>query len=294
MARQLRDSSTARRITKCKTACDGGSPDTLGFDRPNRSEGMDTAEAAAMVRQLIADVGSIRRDGVGFDAWRRKYHAVLDRLFGEGSKQLAAVESVNYQFSGLSTLGDSRPHIQAFQDGLHEAKGVLETIAWELEQFGVPQNVAPAAPLHDVETICSRFHHVCRQLRQRHEGRVTLDVADEYDVQDLLHALLRLYFDDVRDEEWTPSYAGGASRMDFLLKREAIVVECKKTRRGLTARKIGEELTIDIARYKSHPDCRILVCFVYDPDGQIANPSGLEHDLSTENDKFSVKVIIPH
>jgi REase_DpnII-MboI len=52
-------------------------------------------------------------------------------------------------------------------------------------------------------------------------------MKDEYDVQDSLHALLKLHFDDVRREEWTPSYAGSQSRMDFLLKREKIVVETK-------------------------------------------------------------------
>jgi hypothetical protein len=33
-------------------------------------------------------------------------------------------------------------------------------------------------------------------------------LKDEYDVQDLLYALLRIFFDDVRPEEWTPSFAG--------------------------------------------------------------------------------------
>ena len=69
-----------------------------------------------------------------------------------------------------------------------------------------------------LERIFQKFHRVARQLRNRHNGRPTLDVNDEYDVQDLLHALLKMYFDDVRPEEWTPSYAGKSARMDFLLK----------------------------------------------------------------------------
>jgi hypothetical protein len=68
-----------------------------------------------------------------------------------------------------------------------------------------------------VVTIAERFHSVVRQLRERREGRAMLEVTDEYDVQDLFHALLMIHFDDVRKEEWVPSYAGGASRMDFLL-----------------------------------------------------------------------------
>ncbi len=81
-----------------------------------------------------------------------------------------------------------------------------------------------------VERICSRFSLVSRQLGERHNSRPTIDVNDEYDVQDLLHALLKLHFDDIRPEEWTPSYAGRSSKMDFLLKSEQLVIEVKKTR----------------------------------------------------------------
>jgi hypothetical protein len=41
-----------------------------------------------------------------------------------------------------------------------------------------------------VVTIAERLHRVIRQLRERRESRPTLDVNDEYDVQDLFHALL--------------------------------------------------------------------------------------------------------
>jgi len=67
--------------------------------------------------------------------------------------------------------------------------------------------------------------------------------------------------------------------MDFLLKDEKIVIETKKTRANLRDKEIGEQLIVDIAKYKVHPDCKTLTCFVYDTDGLIANPSGLEKDL---------------
>ena len=37
----------------------------------------------------------------------------------------------------------------------------------------------------------------------------------------------------------------------------------------------ADELIIDIEHYKVHPQCRTLYCFVYDPDGCIKNPDGL-------------------
>jgi hypothetical protein len=144
-----------------------------------------------------------------------------------------------------------------------------------------------------VELLCARFHSVAKQLRQRWgNNRTTLDVKDEYDVQDLLHALLRIFFNDVRKEEGTPSFAGKSSRMDFLLPSEKVVIEAKKTRPSLTEKELGTELIDDIARYKTHPSCKKLICFVYDPDGYIANPRGIEKDLSQTGGEMEVKVII--
>ncbi|WP_253636548.1 DUF2321 domain-containing protein [Achromobacter insolitus] len=143
-----------------------------------------------------------------------------------------------------------------------------------------------------LEHICSRFHLVAKQLRTRHADRPSLLVNDEYDVQDLLHALLRIHFEDIRPEEWTPSYAGASSRVDFLLKEEQIIVEVKKTRATLKAKDVGAQLIIDIQRYRSHPDCKKLICFVYDPEGWVANPRGLENDLSRNEGDLEVKVLI--
>ena len=147
-------------------------------------------------------------------------------------------------------------------------------------------------PLEQLRSLFLRFHSVVVQLRERHDNRPTLDVSDEYDVQDLLHVLLRLYFDDIRTEEWTPSYAGKSSRVDFLLKPEQIVIEVKKTRPGLGAKEIGEQLIVDTVRYSKMDECKKLVCLVYDPENRIANPGGLESDLSGDKDGVFVEVFV--
>ena len=143
-----------------------------------------------------------------------------------------------------------------------------------------------------IEVIVNRFHAVVMQLRQRHDSRSTLDVSDEFDVQDLFHALLRLYFNDIRPEEWVPSYAGGASRSDFLLPEINAVIEIKKTRQSMSTRELGEQLIVDIAKYKKHPQCSRLICFVYDPEGRVTNPRGLENDLSACDSDIDVRTII--
>jgi hypothetical protein len=140
--------------------------------------------------------------------------------------------------------------------------------------------------------LAERLHKVVRQLRERREERPTLDVNDEYDVQDLFHALLTIHFDDIRTEEWTPSYAGGAARMDFFLPEIETVVEMKMARATMSTRQLGEQLIIDREKYKKYPGCRTLLCIVYDPEGRVANPRGVENDLNEKTDQMITRVMI--
>lgn len=169
----------------------------------------------------------------------------------------------------------------------------IESYSKEYNKVSVENNAGLCYNNKDIIiNLMNRFHLVVKQLRDRYNNRETLDVQDEYDVQDLLHSLLYIYCDDIRSEEWCPSYASKCSRQDFLLKNEKVVIETKKTRKGLDAKKLSDELIIDIARYKKHPDCDTLICFVYDPEERIKNPRGIESDLTHETDEINVIVLI--
>ena len=143
-----------------------------------------------------------------------------------------------------------------------------------------------------VKTLCCRFHSVARQLRLRGEYRATLTVEDEVDAQDLLHALLRTQFDNIEIDEWIPNYSNGASRTTLLLNDSRLAVIVKKTRSGLNAKDITEQLKVDAARYRYHGRCTTLLCFMYDPDGRIGNPQGLETSLTSVSDSFVVEVLV--
>lgn len=257
----------------------------------------DKSRSIARLQRQIAAIEHLRESYGEWDAfksWHRDTEVVIERIFGTTRRHLKDFDDVRYYpmiSTGLTTDDDYR---QRYQSGLNSAAAVLESFIREIEEFWDEEAAGTEAlpALSTIENVCLRFHLVARELRTRRENRPTLDVDDEYDVQDLLRALLTVNFDDVRPEEWTPSYAGGSSRVDFLLKNEQIVVEVKKARRGLDARRLGEELIIDIQRYRAHPDCRSLVCFVYDPDGRISNPRGLENDLNGPREDITVMIII--
>lgn len=224
-----------------------------------------------------------------FTAWN---HSLLRFISNNYDK--ATYDLFNNRGYSLSIFTFDTPEsafVRAFEQDLHTT---IEDLKMLLEEEQEDDHSITKVEKKDIDNInlilniFKRFHAICRQLRNRYDSRETLDVIDEYDVQDLLHALLCLYFEDIRAEEWTPSYAGGSSRQDFLLKNEQIVIEVKKTRKGLGDKKVGEELIIDIERYKVHPDCKILLCFIYDPEERIMNPKGIENDLTRISDNLNV------
>jgi hypothetical protein len=200
-------------------------------------------------------------------------------------------------------LPPNNAYVQKFRDGIKQAykgtaesgKGILQSVREDLLENSISikqDKIVEKTPIENIKIIADRFHLVAKQLRNRYDSRDTLDVNDEYDVQDLFSTLLVQFFDDVRKEEWTPSYAGKSSRMDFLLKDFDIVIEIKKTRKGLDDKELGDQLIEDIARYQSHPNCETLICFVYDPEGRISNPHGIENDLSKRNNELDIIVWI--
>lgn len=126
--------------------------------------------------------------------------------------------------------------------------------------------------------ICDRFHRAVVPLTERRRGKSVIDFSDEYDVQDVFGVLLRCAYEDVRAEEWTPSYSGTSARIDFVIKDTKTAAELKRAR---PQQKIGNELILDIARYAKHPDVENLVCFVYDPDSVLRGDAAqIEKDLS--------------
>lgn len=167
---------------------------------------------------------------------------------------------LSYLQTNLST---NSPYVKSFHDNVtrgfrsnvEQGIGLLNSIIEDINLSLLPIDTEETYnPINPILTIFDRFHLVVRQLRNRHVTRTTLDVVDEYDVQDLLHSLLTVHFDDIRPEEWTPSYAGKSSRMDFLLKNYKIVIEVKKIRSGLTEKEVGTQLIEDIEHYSKHQD----------------------------------------
>lgn len=137
----------------------------------------------------------------------------------------------------------------------------------------------PQAVEELIEILIRGLRRAMHPLTHRRKGAQPLTFGSEHDVQDLLHSLLRPWIADIRPEEFTPSYAGSSTRMDFLLPAHKLVIETKIIRDRSHAKSVGDELIIDIDHYSKHPDCSHLWCVVYDPNQLITNSDGLKTDL---------------
>jgi hypothetical protein len=257
---------------------------------------LDTDQAILKIKQKIAEIEPLRsgpRFSPEYVKWHREVIVLLERVFSPESDSVNSFKSINFTFKGMHRVGAQEPFERRYRQALEEASAILTSLHEEIAEYGIESVTDEGEkPFEILERMLLRFHAVVKQLRCRHDGRDTLDVRDEYDVQDLVHALLRMFFRDIRAEEWTPSYAGSSSRMDFLLHDEEVVVEAKRMRRGLKEKDVVDQLLIDITRYEEHPKCKSLVCFIYDPEGLIGNPAAIVKDIEKRSAKMAVKVII--
>lgn len=227
----------------------------------------------------------VKLDDAEFKQWNNKAERFLFNHCGVNSYEFRTFIGISYYPNTDTNHRSHKDYIEGCRNGLTIAKGMLTDILSDFQS-------APAIDkTEELFRIFKHFRKIVVELAHRHDGRETLRIQDEYDVQDLLRALLSLYFDDVRPEEWTPSYAGGSARMDFLIPEIEAVIEVKKTRKDLADKKLREQLIIDIAYYQEHPKCKRLYCFVYDPDMILHNPAAIRNDLEKKHEGL-VRVFI--
>lgn len=192
------------------------------------------------------------------------------------------------------------------QESIESTRNEMNSQVWKLARFSekielLREKINPLVQkkskfrLDDLLRLLSRFHKISQELRDRRADRQPIIIRDEYDVQYILGALLKIYFDDIRPEEFSPSNSGANSRLDFVLKEEKIIIETKMTHENQKTKTLGEELLVDIGRYKAYPDCSDLVIFIYDKGDFIMNKKGFKHDLEVQSttDMTVSVVIIP-
>lgn len=221
--------------------------------------------------QAIYEASSLLARGPGS---LRRYASQLDQL----------VQTTRNPLDHATTL-----------ESLRRTRALILAASNDLETYQPPEPGRAAAQppaLETLKAVLSRFHLFVTELSRSGQLPKAFAPTEDNGMQVLTYAILRLHFDDVRREEYVPSYAGANSRCDFLLKQERLVLELKRTRPNRSTSQLGQELLVDRQRYASHPDCDHLLCFIYDPEFLIENPAGLARDLVGSTQRPSVSVVI--
>lgn len=240
--------------------------------RAGQDEGVDSLAVLGSILEEFMDLPPSTQ-AEGYEAWKTGRQRVVSALEDNGLRY--------YRFGRVlpeSATGGEDPSVPRESDS-------------GLTNRGKPKSVEEL-----IEVVIKGLRRAMHPLTHRRKGLQPLSFASEYDVQDLLHAMLRPWIQDVRPEEFTPSYAGTSTRMDFLLPVHEIVIETKIVRDRAHAKVIGNELIIDIEHYRRHQGCKVLWCVIYDPNHFITNDSGLQSDLEgtrkTRDGEVVVRVFV--
>lgn len=93
------------------------------------------------------------------------------------------------------------------------------------------RHASAEAVLGEISTILRRLPDFLAVLRHADSARVPPPtLGNEGDLQIIVHAILRLLYDDVRPEDPVSQMAGGSSRVDFTLREAGVIVETKMMR----------------------------------------------------------------
>lgn len=187
--------------------------------------------------------------------------------------------------------------ITDLKEDIIEKINKLETLLNKIELIPIEENINQNSNnqndnIHYIKNILHWFHKCAQELRYRYSNRETILINDEYDVQDLLRSILKIYFNDVRAEDYSPSSAGGNSRIDLVLPIEWVIIETKMTSERLKDKEVWEQIAIDIVRYQNHPSFNKLIVFIYDKWDFIRNKRWLIVDLEKQSRSWKEVIVV--
>jgi len=154
----------------------------------------------------------------------------------------------------------------------------------------------PAADVDLVAQVCKRVAAAGRILSERQrKQKPPFVIEDEYDVQDLLHAVLRAYLKYSVQEDPLPKTAGTKSgRADISIEELGALIEIKFVRSPGDQRRLVEEFSQDLVLYASWEKLETLLFVIYN-SAQLRDPEALEKlggPKMINESKFDVRVIL--
>lgn len=201
-------------------------------------------------------------------------------------RHFADVHNAKMRSSGIADMATNRSLLPLSQG---------TDLTFELLFSG--QETAPQEPDYVlVEQLCKRLPQVARILASRsRKSKTPYEISDEYDVQDLLHAVLRGYLKYSVQEDPLPKVAGAKSgRSDISIEELGVLIELKYVHGPEDQKRLFEEYSQDLVLYSQWKPLRHLIYLVYN-SADLRDPEAFEK-LDGEQElngcSFSTKVVL--
>lgn len=124
--------------------------------------------------------------------------------------------------------------------------------------------------------LCERLPAAARILSKRRKGKRAYEVKDEYDVHDLLHALIRGYLKYSVQEEPLGKIAGAVSgRADIAIEELGAIIEVKFARGPQDQQKLIDEFSNDLLLYTKWVHLGHFIYLVYNSQ-DLRDPEAME------------------
>jgi hypothetical protein len=262
-------------------------------------------KAFDLIAQRIEEVKKIRKFPLHYDQqgadlgdvtrWFTATEYVLEEIYGVDDRHVQRFRDIQIPDPSGNAAIDAY-HASSLMWAL--LLGYLDEIKLNKEnpEFQEPllPKISSGTDENDfLDQIFDNFHSIALQLKTRKHNKPSFDISDEYDVQDLLQALMMPVYSDIRIDEPTPSFAGKFSKIDFALNGKHIAIEVKIASNTHIEDKISRELLEDIAHYGKNNDINLLICFIYDPNFDLKKRTQLTTDLEQlSTPKLQVRIVI--
>jgi hypothetical protein len=147
-----------------------------------------------------------------------------------------------------------------------------------------------------VERLCARLPKAAQILSNRtRKDKGPYVIKDEYDVQDLLHAMLRAYLKYSVQEDPLGKVAGAKSgRADISIEELGTLIEVKYVHGPDDQKRLFEEFSQDLVLYTQWARLKHLIYLIYNSSDlrDAEQFEKLSHEYEVNGKRFRVKVIL--
>jgi hypothetical protein len=234
------------------------------------------ARAYARLADVLRGANTLRADDLSIAFWLAE--ALLDSNWAPSDEQLRTIHDAQHVLRAGVATAVARGDIVSAVDA---------AFAYEAFVSSPVDSFSRRSAVEQALAVAEAFPASAGVLANRQRDRDPFAIRDEYDVQDLFHALILPSIGDVVPEDPAPKIAGRSSRLDFVSKKARLGFELKHLKSRTDRDRVREEVLLDEGVYQAHPYIETVVVFIFDPLRCIA----LSERASFEADLTRVVVI---